>query len=372
MALCATKCAIRHGCQVEHQNRLHLSIHQETAGRDDDWDGAHPSLRSKALGPLNKENYFAEPGRGLPSQKHFRVPLQASIARRLSDRESEKRSQGADNENGTAPSLPPRQAPSLRRSGDRGILQQSGPGVRTGGQRLSNQGATGAVALPVQPSSSTAVGGGGALPLVQFFGSHSSLPQSAHLCPACQSVEEAVAQRASLRAQRQAAALEAAQRIAALELQHMNLLTAVTQGGLEQVGRMGEILESHQMLRQARRDAEQQAQASRDEEAALNAVIDSSSERQEAEELMAAQVLRQRVRGQLADIALLRIEAAIDRQREMAALQRQLVDVLSQRIGAENQEERARLDAEGDRLLQEIENVAGPARNPQRGRRKPA
>ncbi|KFH04123.1 hypothetical protein TGMAS_366670, partial [Toxoplasma gondii MAS] len=200
----------------------------------------------------------------------------------------------------------------------------------------------------------------------------SSSSQSAHLCPACRNVEEAVAKRNVLRGRRQAAAREAAQRIAELELQHLQLVRTFRYGGLEQVGRMGNILESHQMLRQARRDAEQEERVSRDEEAALSAFIDKSSDRQEAEERVAGEVLRQRLQNQLAQYAVLRIEAAIERQRQMVQLQRQLVDVLAQRLGAENQEERALLDAEADRILQEIEHAADPARNPQRGRRKPA
>ncbi|EPR56760.1 hypothetical protein TGGT1_245428 [Toxoplasma gondii GT1] len=335
-------------------------------------------LRSKSCGSLNKENYFAETGRGLPLQNHVRVPLQASIARRLSDRESEKRSQGGDNGNGTTPPLPPRRTPSPRPSGASGVVQQSGAGLGTsimlgtGGQHLSDQGATGAVAPSVQSSSAAVASGAGALPLVQFFGRPSSSSQSAHLCPACRNVEEAVAKRNVLRGRRQAAAREAAQRIAELELQHLQLVRTFRYGGLEQVGRMGNILESHQMLRQARRDAEQEERVSRDEEAALSAFIDKSSDRQEAEERVAGEVLRQRLQNQLAQYAVLRIEAAIERQRQMVQLQRQLVDVLAQRLGAENQEERALLDAEADRILQEIEHAADPARNPQRGRRKPA
>ncbi|KFG56584.1 hypothetical protein TGRUB_434270, partial [Toxoplasma gondii RUB] len=355
------------------QNRLHLSIHEETA-----WGANMHRLRSKSCGSLNKENYFAETGRGLPLQNHVRVPLQASIARRLSDRESEKRSQGGDNGNGTTPPLPPRRTPSPRPSGASGVVQQSGASVRTrmmlgtGGQHLSDQGATGAVAPSVQSSSAAAASGAGALPLVQFFGSGRGLLQPPHLCRECNIVETAVGALMLTRERRRAAAREAADRIAALELRHSNLVDSFRRGSLGLGVQAGSVLESHRALRQARQDALQEAKAFQEEEASLQDFIDASYHERERQEHRSHDLHKRRLRNQLAEYALLRAEAALERQRQAATLQRRLMDVLSQALVAEGEEDIRRIRYEEETIRRQLQDLDEERTNPHRGRRKPA
>ncbi|RQX66550.1 hypothetical protein TGCAST_390220, partial [Toxoplasma gondii CAST] len=325
----------------------------------------------------NKGNYFAETGRGLPLQNHVRVPQQASVARRLSDRESEKRSQGGDNGNGTTPPLPPRRTPSPRPSGASGVVQQSGASVRTrmmlgtGGQHLSDQGATGAVAPSVQSSSAAAASGAGALPLVHFFGSGRGLLQPPHLCRECNTVETAVGALMRTRERRRAAAREAADRIAALEGQHERLASLFRRGH-GQGTRAGDILLSHQRLQRARREATLQDESLRGEEASLEAFIRVASEKREREGQRSLEVLRQRVENQIAELAVLRIEAALERQREMVELERRLDDLLAPSVDAQSDERVRQMIAEADGIQRQIEQLAEETRSPRRGRRKPA
>nr|PUA90417.1 hypothetical protein TGBR9_200010 [Toxoplasma gondii TgCATBr9] len=366
----------RRGDVVEQQNPFRLAIHGKTE-RDRDGNCTQHGVRSNDFRFVDEGDMSAEVGRGLALQKHVRVPLQASIARRLSDRESEKRSQGSDNGNGTTPPLPPRRTPSPRPSGASGVVQQGGAGVGTptmlgtGGQHLSDQGATGSVAPSVQSSSSSAVSVEGALPLIQFFGSRSSSPEIP-LCHACHTVEAAVGVLQSIRHRRRAGAREAAERIAALESQHALLVSSSTQREHSQGARPSDILVSHRALQRARREATRQEETLRGEEASLEAFIRVASEKREREGQRSLEVLRQRVENQTAELAVLRVEAALERQREMVELERRRGDLLALALVAEDDEEYLRLSAEEEAVQRQIEQLAEETRRPRRGRRKPA
>ncbi|KFG47196.1 hypothetical protein TGDOM2_397970 [Toxoplasma gondii GAB2-2007-GAL-DOM2] len=241
----------------------------------------------------------------------------------------------------------------------------------TGGQHLSDQGATGAVAPSVQSSSAAAASGAGALPLVQFFGSGRGLLQPPHLCRECNTVETAVGALMRTRERRRAAAREAADRIAALEGQHERLASLFRRGH-GQGTRAGDILLSHQRLQRARREATLQDESLRGEEASLEAFIRVASEKREREGQRSLEVLRQRVENQIAELAVLRIEAALERQREMVELERRLDDLLAPSVDAQSDERVRQMIAEADGIQRQIEQLAEETRSPRRGRRKPA
>ncbi|KEP60499.1 UNVERIFIED_CONTAM: hypothetical protein HHA_245428 [Hammondia hammondi] len=366
----------RRGDLVEQQNPFRLAIHGETE-RDRDSNCTQHGVRSKDFSFVDEGDISAEAGGGLALQKHAPSPLQASAARRLSDRESETGWTGAGNgKRGAAPS-PQRQDPSPRRSGASGVVQQSGANVsmpttsRTGGQHLSDKGATGAVVSSVQSSSPAAVGGEGALPLVQFFGSRSSLLQPPHLCAECNTIETAVGALRSIKHRRRAAAREAAHRIAALESQHFLLVSASSQREHDQGVRPSDILASHQTLQRARREATRQEETLRGEEASMEAFIRMASQKHEREEQRSLEVLRQLVETQIAELAVLRVEAALGRQRELVELERRRGNVLAQALVTENHEEYLRLIAEEEVIQRQIEQLTDETRTRRRGRRKP-
>ncbi|CBZ55842.1 hypothetical protein NCLIV_062680 [Neospora caninum Liverpool] len=378
MSVSASNCEIRYGFLVESQTLVHPINAEDQFGREG-WVNRGHDLTQRASGDwVSAGGHSMDTAPGVTVQAwHAPRPPQASISRRLSDTESEKGGghDGVNRRGGGNPST--RQGdPVAQATGYSTVAQHSEGTVSTprpsgtGEQHLRTQAPTGRLSSSLQTSPTT--GGAPAMPaLARFFGTRSGSPHRGASCASCDSIDTAMEALLATRRRRWTAESRSAAQIAELERQHATHARSAAQGN-GRSGDEGPQVSIYQQLQDARRAGAAEQSDLRQQEATLSGFVDAQIRDRKRREERRAMQLQAQLRVLVAEAALARAQATLNRHQRMADLQEVLDNLAALRVREPSREQQQRMRDQEDEILEQLRQEGEEVMHPRRSRRKPA